>query len=34
MICKGCFTCQLWGEMAALTVGLALILAVTMLFFT
>ncbi len=34
MICKGCFNCQLWGELAALTIGLSLIFGVAVLIAT
>ena len=33
MICKGSFKCQLWGELAALTVGAALIFGTVLLLF-
>ena len=34
MVCKGSFKCQLWGELAALTLAMALILGTTLLMFT
>ena len=34
MVCKGCFKCRLWGELAALTLGIALVFATSILMLT
>jgi hypothetical protein len=34
MICKGCFNCQLWGELAALSVAIAVIFGTVLVMFT
>ncbi len=34
MICKRCFNCQLWGELVALTTGIALTFGLILLLFT
>ena len=34
MICKGCFNCQLWGELTVLTVGIGLVFGSILLIFS